>query len=195
MSEIKLFQDNEKVLLQIKSGDQKILEKLYHENRDSFLAWSYQRFPHLSEDSILEVFQKAFMVMYFNIKNGKLDSLSSSFRTYLFSIAKNVYKEEYRTQKDRFESIDDNISVIETGVDNTIMDSFDKSYEKELVRQLLVKIGNPCKTLLELMYIQGYSADAIVSEMGYSDERVVRKRKFLCIQQLRELMRNQKELL
>jgi hypothetical protein len=47
---------------------------------------------------------------------------------------------------------------------------------------------------MELIFIRGYSADAVVDEMGYSDERVVRKRKSLCLKQMRELLTKNSEL-
>lgn len=196
LNELRLFNDSEKSILdRIKSGDQRALEKLYHDSRAPFIAWTLQRYSGLSDDIVVDIYQRSFMVMYFNIKNGKLTTLTSNLKTYLFSIGKNLLKEHYRSKNDKYLNLDDHVGSIDTGVDNTAMDAFNRSHEKELVKALLEKIGDPCKRLLEMMYIHGYSTEAVVEEMGYSDERVVRKRKFLCIQQLRDMMRNTKDIL
>jgi DNA-directed RNA polymerase specialized sigma24 family protein len=75
-----------------------------------------------------------------------------------------------------------------------LLDAETHVHQRELVRKILNKIGDPCKTLMELIFIRGYSADAVVDEMGYSDERVVRKRKSLCLKQMRELLTKNSEL-
>jgi hypothetical protein len=61
------------------------------------------------------------------------------------------------------------------------------------VKKLLVEIGEPCKTLLTLIFIHNYSNDAVVEEMNYSDERVVRKRKSLCLKRMREIVAGKKD--
>jgi hypothetical protein len=43
------------------------------------------------------------------------------------------------------------------------------------------------------MFIKGYSAEAVVREMNYSDERVVRKRKSLCLKKMREMVAEKKD--
>jgi DNA-directed RNA polymerase specialized sigma24 family protein len=78
-------------------------------------------------------------------------------------------------------------------VDANILSDYEDTHQKELVRHLLNDIGDPCKTLLELMFIKGYSAEAVVREMNYSDERVVRKRKSLCLKKMREMVAEKKD--
>ncbi len=48
------------------------------------------------DDISAEVYQKAFTILYFNIKDGKITELTSSLKTYLYAIAKNVFKERFR---------------------------------------------------------------------------------------------------
>jgi len=120
--------------------------------------------------------------------------LSSSLKTYLFSIGKNLFRERFRDKHNKLVNFDDvvNTKAIQQNVDTKILDDYQDAHKKEVVRHLLKQIGNPCKQLLELMFIQGYSAEAVVYEMGYSDERVVRKRKSLCLKKLREMVASEK---
>lgn len=178
----------------IKNGDPKILEKLYDENRKPFVIWAIQLYRCAEEDAI-EVYQKAYTILYMNVRNGKLVKLTSSIKTYLFSIGKNLFREKFRDKHSKLVNLDDvsNTSAVLNQVDNNILDEYQKNHQKELVRQLLDEVGDPCRRLLQLMFIQGYSADAVVEEMGYSDERVVRKRKSLCLKKLREMVASKKK--
>jgi len=185
--------DNQ-ILEAIKRGDPKVLEKLYDENRQPFLVWASQSYQCESEDAV-EIYQKAYTILYLNVRNEKLTSLTSTIKTYLFSIGKNLFREKFRDKHNRLINLDDvsNTSIIDNHLDANVIDNYQDEHQKELVRHLLNEIGNPCKKLLELMFIQGYSAEAVVHEMGYSDERVVRKRKSLCLKKLREMVAAKKD--
>ena len=181
------------VLDAIRRGDPKILEKLYDDMRQPFLVWASQLYQCESEDAV-EIYQKAYTILYMNVRNGKLTSLTSSVKTYLFSIGKNLFREKFRNKHNRLVNLDDvsNTSAVNVEVDANILNDYEDTHQKELVRRLLNEIGDPCKTLLELMFIKGYSAEAVVREMNYSDERVVRKRKSLCLKKMREMVAENK---
>lgn len=185
--------DNQ-ILEAIKKGDPKVLERLYDENRQPFLVWASQLYQCESEDAI-EIYQKAYTILYLNVRNEKLTSLTSTIKTYLFSIGKNLFREKFRDKHNRLVNLDDvsNTNAVNDQLDSSVLDNYQDQHQKELVRHLLSEIGDPCKKLLELMFIQGYSAEAVVREMGYSDERVVRKRKSLCLKKLREMVAEKKD--
>jgi len=106
-----------------------------------------------------------------------------------------LFREKFRDKHNRLVNLDDvsNTNAVNDQVDSNILDDYQDTHQKELVRHLLNEIGDPCKKLLELMFIQGYSAEAVVREMNYSDERVVRKRKSLCLKKLREMVAEKKD--
>jgi RNA polymerase sigma-70 factor (ECF subfamily) len=185
--------DNQ-ILEAIKRGDPKVLEKLYDDNRQPFLVWASQSYQCESEDAV-EIYQKAYTILYLNVRNEKLTSLTSTIKTYLFSIGKNLFREKFRDKHNRLVNLDDvsNTNAIDNHLDTNVFENYQDEHQKELVRHLLNEIGNPCKKLLQLMFIQGYSAEAVVHEMGYSDERVVRKRKSLCLKKLREMVAEKKD--
>jgi RNA polymerase sigma factor (sigma-70 family) len=182
------------VLEAIKRGDPKVLERLYDEIREPFLVWAVQFYQCESEDAI-EIYQKAYTILYMNVRNEKLTNLTSSVKTYLFSIGKNLFREKFRNKHNRLVNLDDvsNTNALKVDLDTDVLNEYDDAHQKEMVRYLLDQIGDPCKTLLNLMFIKGYSADAVVREMGYSDERVVRKRKSLCLKKLREMAAEKKD--
>ena len=185
MSVDKEIHQDQQDLQAIREGQQQVLRRLYEHHRKAFLAWSIQHY-HCEEQEAVEVYQKAFTIVYLNIRNGKLQSLSSSLKTYLFSVGKNVFREQYRAKANQALALEDNEPQIPS-VENQVLANYQAEHQKALVSRLLERIGEPCKTLLELSYIKGYAVEAIVEAMGYSDERVVRKRKSICLKQLRNL--------
>ena len=182
------------VLEAIKRGDPKVLERLYDEIRQPFLVWAVQFYQCEDEDAI-EIYQKAYTILYMNVRNEKLTNLTSSIKTYLFSIGKNLFREKFRNKHNRLVNLEDvsNTNAVKVEVDTDVLNEYEDTHQKEIVRYLLDEIGDPCKTLLNLMFIKGYSADSVVREMGYSDERVVRKRKSLCLKKLREMVTEKKD--
>jgi RNA polymerase sigma factor (sigma-70 family) len=184
--------DGNLIITKVKSGDTHFLNTLYKENREAFIAWIMQRYQMNEEDAI-DLFQKAYTQFYFNIKNEKLTELTCSVKTYLISVGRNLARERFRELQSSHTTYQETIQP-EVAIDNSLLDAETHVHQRELVRKILNKIGDPCKTLMELIFIKGYSADAVVDEMGYSDERVVRKRKSLCLKQMRELLIKNSEL-
>ena len=174
---------------ELKSGNNKILEKIYHENRSSFINWILKNSTYDTEVAV-ELYQKAFIILYLNVKNEKLIELNSTLKTYLLAIAKNLLKELNRSEKKNNLRLDDEVlnELNKVQVDNNILEKYNNSHNKEIVRSLLEEIGDPCKTLLTLIFIQNYATDAVVEAMNYSDERVVRKRKSLCLSRMRDMI-------
>ena len=189
-----LEKEENQVLEAIKRGDPKVLERLYDEIRQPFLVWAVQFYQCEDEDAI-EIYQKAYTILYMNVRNEKLTNLTSSIKTYLFSIGKNLFREKFRNKHNRLVNLEDvsNTNAVKVEVDTDVLNEYEDTHQKEIVRYLLDEIGDPCKTLLNLMFIKGYSADSVVREMGYSDERVVRKRKSLCLKKLREMVTEKKD--
>ena len=177
------------ILASIREGDAKFLEWLYADNRQSFIFWAAQTY-NCTEDMAVEVYQKAFTILYTNARDGKLKELTSTVKTYLFSIGKNLFREQFRSKHNQTLQIDDvGHSIIEgSNLDHKLSDQYQSNHHKKLVSSLLDEIGDPCRQLLKLVYIDGYSTEAVVREMNYSDERVVRKRKSLCLKKMREIV-------
>jgi len=54
---------------------------------------------------------------------------------------------------------------------------------------LLQELGESCKKILELFYYENLSMKEIVSQMHYENEQVVRNKKYKCLQQLTDKMK------
>src|SRR5690554_7270331 len=70
----------------IKSGDKSSLESVYTLYKKEFLLYS-NRFS-LSHGDVLDIYQDTIIALHNNIMSGKLETLSCSLKTYLFTIGK-----------------------------------------------------------------------------------------------------------
>ncbi len=185
MKEIKLASEDVDILQIIKSGDRSYLKDLYQKHRKEFGQWAIKHYQ-VDDETAGEVYQQTFIAFYYNIIEGKLTQMKSTTKTYLFAIGKNLLREHFKTGKRFTGSTDDDFEFKEA--DNSIHEKYEQSELQETLQELLKKIGEPCKTVIELFYYHHYSMDSIASHLNYKTEQIAAKRKFICLKQLRTMM-------
>ena len=168
----------------LKAGGEKYLREIYETHRVTFIQWIIKNYS-IDEALAIEVYQRAFITFYYNIKEGKLTELRSNIKTYLFAIGKNLVREHFKTAQ---KFVDDTQIELEQ-VEESITKKYEINERKQSINHYLQKIGEPCKTVIELFYFKHYSMEAIANELGYKDDRIAAKRKFICLRQLKELMK------
>ena len=173
------------LLAQIKKGDEKILEKLYKEFRSTFFRWAYKHY-RCSDVEIGEVYQKTFTILYYNIRDGKLESLSSSLGTYLIGIGKKVFLELFRDRNKRGLGLEEVPEAQE--LDTSYLDQESATHQQQMVASLLSKLGDKCRQILLLYYFRKFSMEAIAHEMSYKNDFVAKKKKYECLQKLKKMV-------
>lgn len=174
-------------LLRIRNGDEQFLRTLYESKRPNFASW-FQKTYSINRHQAIDLFQRAFSIFYFNVKDGKIVSLKSSIETYIFGIGKMLMKEEYR-RENKLTSLEDVPDVCL--VDYSIFNSEQNEHEQSLLKKIMAALEEPCKTLLTLYYFHNYSLENIATMLGYKNQGVVKKKKCLCLKSLRtRLMEN-----
>jgi RNA polymerase sigma factor (sigma-70 family) len=171
----------ESQLLQIKEGDDRFLRSLYESKRVSFISW-FQKNYRIDKQHALDLFQKAFSIFYFNVKDGKIQTLKSSIDTYIFGIGKILMKQHLREESKvaALEEIPDMLVA-----DDSIFQEEETSHRQNLVRKILENLKDPCKTLLVMYYFKNFSLESIAASMGYKNHGVVKKKKCLCLKMIR----------
>ncbi len=135
-----------------------------------------------SQQDAEDVFQETVLAFIGIVKKGSY-RMEASIKTFLVSLARNIWRNELKkrqrsdVREKKFESgrdqqEDDAGSVI-AGLE-----------EKRQLRELVGKLGEPCRKLLLLFYYESLSMKEIVEHLPYENEQVVRKKKYKCLQQL-----------
>jgi RNA polymerase sigma-70 factor (ECF subfamily) len=171
------------VIEKIKNGDKAQLEAIYKAHKVEFVNWITTQY-HCSESDAKDIYQFAIITFYDNIRNEKLSQLNSSVKTYLFAIGKHKVLEQKKAAiKFRYLPEEQEPAMPDIGKWD------DELYEEslQLVEKCLVKLGEPCKSLLELYYFHGLSMEEIADKMNYKNRFTSKNLKYKCINRLRRL--------
>lgn len=160
----------------------------------AFLRGSYS----LSKEDCEDVFQESFIILHNNIREGKLDNLTSSVSTYFMAICKNKTMELLRSKgryiSASFEISDENnLRFSDEKVDTVL--SFDTDdnatvEEKEaLVRKIVRNLPSPCDELLWGFYRDGLPMKELANKFNYASENAVKVTKHRCCEKFRNKFR------
>ena len=172
------------IIQKIRSGGQTELGMIYEEYRKEFLQWVTKEYECSSDDS-KDIYQLAILIFYDNIKQGKLEHLVSSVKTYLFGIGKNIAKDNRRKEK-KFTPINQEKWLKEYLIDepDQVMDENTFNFAK----RALEKLGQPCQRLIELFYYENKSMQEITEAMQYKNPETAKNQKCKCMARLRKLV-------
>ena len=173
---------------ELKQGSDRVLKKVYEENRDKFL--NFARRYHLSEEENIDIYQDAYIIFYDNIMSGKVEEFTSSISTYLFGIGKYLIFDKMKKNKKTVRSEYD-LSIV--GKEDELVTTFEieekeLTPEQELLQKHFSELGQKCQELLTLFYYRGYSINEIMKAEDYNSENVVKASKSRCMKSLRELI-------
>ena len=162
-------EDYELVQSAVTNGDQKAYAKLMSRYRDSiyFMVLKMVHNRDDAEDLTIEAFGKAF-------RNLEKYSPEYAFSTWLFKIATNNCIDHIRKKRLETTSIDDNpndddgpsiAGIIKSeGLDPE--EKFIHDQRKELMQEVVTKLNEKYRILIELRYFKEYSYEEIAQELN-----------------------------
>ena len=175
--------NQENIIQKIKSGGQTELGMVYEEYRAEFLQWISKEY-HCSPDDSKDIYQLTILIFHDNIRQGKLEHLVSSVKTYLFGIGKNIAKENLRKEK-RFVPINKEKWLKENLIDEPSQSIEETSFER--AKNALERLGQPCRRLIELFYYEKKSIPEITLALDYKNPETAKNQKCKCMARLRKI--------
>lgn len=171
------------VIENIRNGDKRQLEAIYKAHKVEFVNWITGQY-HCSEDDAKDIYQFAIITFYDNIRTEKLSVLNSSVKTYLFAIGKHKAMEQKKASV-KYRYLQEGQELPIPDISKWDDDLYEGSLQ--LVEKCLEKLGEPCKSLLELYYFHGLSMDEIADKMNYKNRFTSKNLKYKCVNRLRRL--------
>lgn len=170
------------LIKQIKSGDKAALATVYKQYKNEFLLYG-ARFS-LDKEALLDVYQDAVIFLYENIVSGKLEKLSSSLKTYLFSIGKYQIYNRRKAPPPAEDLTEFELQLQEEQEDKRLwreehIDKLQKGYNG---------LGEKCREVLKMFYYESLSIEEIKDRLGYNSKDVVKSQKSRCLKQLKEIV-------
>lgn len=181
----------------IRYSDEAIIEGLKL-RRDDMIKYVYRElYPVIknlvvsnsgTDEDAEDVFQDALVIVY---KKGKDEGLvlSSSFKTFFYSVCKNLWLQRLGKQKDirqTFVEIEEPITLPEsiTKEMHAIENEKIKLYQKHFL-----SLGDDCQKVLRL-FLRKISLREIAEIMGYKTEKYAKTRKYDCKEELKNRILN-----
>lgn len=190
----KKYKDDEHLYAHIQNGDDKVLKQLFTEYWTPFRLFII-KYHSLPDDKVWDIYCESFTVFVLNIRDGKLElPLNSQLKTYLFGIGrKYVLKYFDGLKRKKEDHYPDDDQVFSLDLEPDILKVFELNWQKDLVRKLLEKVGESCRKILELTFIEDNSDEAIAEKMKIASTGAVRQKRFNCLNKLRTLVRQGRE--
>jgi RNA polymerase sigma factor (sigma-70 family) len=126
-----------------------------------------------------DIFQEALLILHRKVNDPSFQ-LSSSLNTFLFAIAKNLWRDQLKKRK---------VDVSQIPSLSTNSDIDDLLAQESLFRkaeEALKRITAQCQEILEYFYIRKWSMLAIANQLGLSSENAAKTAKYKCLERARE---------
>lgn len=182
--------NDQQLISQLKKRDRNALTSVYSDYKTEFFRFMSRY--NAEENTLEDIFQDALIVLYENAQAGKLDQLKSTLKTYLFGTGKFMLFKHFRDSKKEIHTDEDYVfDNYEQAVIEDVYEDEGPDERQKMLAANFKKLGDKCREILELFYLQGLKLDEIVSVQGYENKNVVKSQKSRCLKSLKELiMRN-----
>lgn len=178
-------------------SDEAIIEGLRLRS-DYIIKYIYQElFPMIlflvtknngSEEDAEDIFQDSLIIVFKKIKANDFD-LSCSFRTYLYSVCRNLWLQKLSKRKQFSREFSD-VETYITMTDYALMEKNQDDVEKfRLYQQHFLTLGEDCQKVL-MLFMKKVSLREIAAEMGFKTEKYAKTRKYLCKEELKKRIIN-----
>ena len=180
------YHEDELLMSDLINADDRLIKAVYDRMENDFLGFIIKYF-NCEKSKAIEIYPETFTKFYFNIKDGKLKApLKSSLKTYLFAIGKRVYLKNNHGSYNKKIQLDSDLPEVEAA--GEILEHYEYEAQRILVTKLLNTIGDKCRDLLTMFYIEEIDSSQICERLGITSLGTLRKRKFDCMQKMRQLM-------
>lgn len=175
--------------------EEKATAKLLKENRQYFLTYMNHNFQNIPSQDAESIYTDSIVEVWEQVKRGKLtrENLTVDIKTYIVAIGK-VKAMHYLSERKMIlpfthvftpDSGEYDTSVIDN-LSATIPD-YGNSIDRSRVRELLEKIDQKCRRLLELFAVAGASMEAIAIQLKLKNANAAKTQKYRCTSALKIL--------
>jgi len=142
-----------KLVQQLKEGDQQVLKTIYLENKSIFI--NYLRRYDLDEETLNDIYQDAVVALYENARKGTIDNLKSTVSTYLIGIGKFMCLNKHKQKKREVFFENDEAMLSNEDYQEIALDhSTGATEQQKLISKHFEQLGQKCKEILSLFYLE-----------------------------------------
>jgi len=131
-----------------------------------------------------DVFQDGIIIIYNKISLNQL-KLSSSFKTYMYSVCRNLWLQKLNKRKAIFDKLTDVEEYIDLPKDMLQEASLEETELHRIIQIHFLSLADDCQKLLRL-FTKNIPLREIASMLGYKTEKYAKTRKYLCKEELKK---------
>lgn len=171
--------------------DNILLEKLQADDSGSFELLYKFCFPSIASyvkqnlgnnEDAEDIFQEAIIVLLKKTKQSDF-VLSSSLKTYLYAVAKNLWLKRLRDNKLNIVNSELNLATYEP----EIFELVSEQSREEKVQNWLQKITRNCRRIIKALFFYEVPMDALILKMGWKNKHTASSQKHKCLQQIKNI--------
>jgi RNA polymerase sigma factor (sigma-70 family) len=179
------------------SNDQRILAGIFSNDLNAIIHQLYKQYSGMviayiisnqgSQQDGEDVFQEALIAFINLVKSGKFRG-EASLQTTFVAISRNIWLNEQKKRK----SLDTRGKLFENARQQEA-DPASQLLQREVSEQflnLMSRLGESCKSLLTMVYYENLSNKDILERTHYESEQVIRNKKYKCMKELTELIKD-----
>ncbi len=131
-----------------------------------------------------DVFQDGIIIIYNKISLNQL-KLTSSFKTYMYSVCRNLWLQKLNKRKAIFDKLTDVEEYIDLPKDMLQEASLEEAELHRIIQIHFLSLADDCQKLLRL-FTKNIPLREIASMLGYKTEKYAKTRKYLCKEELKK---------
>ena len=181
----------------IRYSDEAIIEGL-RLRKENIIKYVYKEYFSMTRHLIInnsgtgqdaeDVFQDALVIVYNRIMIDQLE-LNSTFKTFLYSICRNIWMQQLEKRK-KFKNEFIDFETITEIPEPTLEEIYDIEKKKNKLYQLhFLNLSDDCQKVIQL-FLKKISLREIANIMGYKTEKYAKTRKFDCKEELKTRILN-----
>ncbi|HPT13232.1 MAG TPA: sigma-70 family RNA polymerase sigma factor [Bacteroidales bacterium] len=141
-----------------------------------------------SDEDAEDIFQDGLIIIYKKITDNQL-TLTSSFKTYMYSVCRNLWLQKLNKRKVVMEKISDVEDYIDLPEDIMNEISNEEVELHRLVQIHFLSLNEDCQKVLRL-FMKDVSLREIGTIMGFKTEKYAKTRKYMCKEELKRRIAN-----
>lgn len=179
----KLYNTDEDLIRGILDDDHHALKVLYKSHFPMVLNFILNN--NGTEQEAGDIYQEAIIIFYKKIRDNTFE-LNCKIKTFIYSICRRLWFNTLKEKKIQINRILDieNYIIIDKNEENEILDN---TRNFRIMNKSLVKLGEPCRTILIDFYINSISMKEIMLKMGYANTGTAKNQKYKCLQRLKRI--------
>lgn len=172
-------------------SDNTLLDNLKNEDNASFEVLYKFYFPSVatyitqnfgSTEDAEDIFQEAIIVLLQKIRHTDF-VLTSSLKTYIFSIARNLWLKRLRDNK--LITVD-SFDKYQQGSEQFTFELQTEPTKEEKITSWLTKITENCQRILKAIFFYKEPMGSLMQKMGWKNKHTAANQQYKCIQQLKK---------